>query len=150
MLGLQRLRPGCMRWSRRRSALLAKGGAGPESGRFEASGLVGGHDPELADGGVPGPGDHVGHAVGDVLGDEDLRLLIEGVDHFAADLGRVVGTQLRGDATGFQDADAYVPPGDFLAEGFSEAVDAEFGEVVDTVSVPGDAPGNGADVDDVC
>jgi hypothetical protein len=30
--------------------------------------LVGGHDPQLADGGMAGPGDHVGDAVGDVLG----------------------------------------------------------------------------------
>jgi hypothetical protein len=36
------------------------------------SDLVGGHDPELADGGVAWSGDHVGDAVGDVLGCEGL------------------------------------------------------------------------------
>jgi hypothetical protein len=40
--------------------------------------LIGGHDPQLADGGVAGPGDHVGDTVGDVLGREDLGLLVEG------------------------------------------------------------------------
>ena len=42
------------------------------------SDLVGGHDPQLADGGVAGAGNHVGDAVGDVLGGEDLGLLVEG------------------------------------------------------------------------
>ena len=41
--------------------------------------LVGGHDPQFADGRVAGAGDHVGDAVGDVLGGKDLGLLVEGV-----------------------------------------------------------------------
>jgi hypothetical protein len=36
------------------------------------SALFGGHDPQLADGGVAGTGDHVADAIGDVLGGEDL------------------------------------------------------------------------------
>src|SRR6266581_1983216 len=39
------------------------------AGKRLRSGLVGGHDPQLADGGVAGAGDHVGDAVGDVFGD---------------------------------------------------------------------------------
>jgi hypothetical protein len=38
------------------------------AGKRLRSDLVGGHDPQLADGGVAGAGDHVGDAVGDVLG----------------------------------------------------------------------------------
>src|SRR5207249_737582 len=61
------------------------------AGRRMRSELFGGHDPQLADGGVAGAGDHVGDAVGDVPGGdvpggdvpggEDLGLLVEGVDH---------------------------------------------------------------------
>ena len=43
------------------------------------SDLVGGHDPQLGDGGVAGAGDHVGDAVGDVFGGEDLGLLVKGI-----------------------------------------------------------------------
>jgi hypothetical protein len=45
--------------------------------------LVGGHYPQLTDGGVPGTADHVGDSVGDVLGGEDFGRLVEGVDLFA-------------------------------------------------------------------
>jgi hypothetical protein len=38
------------------------------AGQRMRSELVGGHDPQLADGGVAGAGDHVGDAVGDVVG----------------------------------------------------------------------------------
>ena len=69
------------------------------AGQRMRSDLVGGHDPQLADGGVAGAGDHVGDAVGDVLGGEDLGLLVEGVDHLVADLGRVVRAQFGGHAT---------------------------------------------------
>jgi hypothetical protein len=67
------------------------------------------HDPQLADGRVAGSGDHVGDAVGDVLGGEDLCLLVEGVDHLAADLGGVVRSQLGVDPAGLEDTAAYVP-----------------------------------------
>src|SRR5215207_9162908 len=113
------------------------------------SDLVGGHDPQLADGGVAGAGDHVGDAVGDLLGGEDLGLLVEGVDHLVADLGRVVRAQLGRHATGFEDTDAQVPLGEFLTQGLDEAVHADLGEVVHAVAVPGDAAGDRADVDDV-
>lgn len=113
------------------------------------SDLVGGHDPQLADGGVAGAGDHVGDAVGDVFGGEDLGLLVEGVDHLVADLGLVVRAQLGRDAAGLDEADAHVPLGDFLAQGLGEAVHAELGEAVDAIAVPGDTAGDGADVDDV-
>ena len=53
------------------------------------SDLVGRHDPQFTDRGVAGAGDHVGDAVGDVLGGEDLGLLVERVDHLVADLGPV-------------------------------------------------------------
>src|SRR6266540_5695946 len=109
--------------------------------------LFGGHDPQLADGGVAGAGDHVGDAVGDVLGGEDLGLLVEGVDHLVADLGLVVGAQLGRDATGLDESDAYVPLGDFLAQRLGESVHAELGEAVYAVAVPGDAAGDRADVD---
>ena len=46
------------------------------------SDLVGGHDPELADGAVTGSGDHVGDAVGDVFGVQDLGGGVEVVDLF--------------------------------------------------------------------
>jgi len=105
------------------------------------SGLVGGHDPQLADGGVAWPSDHVGDSVGDVLGPEDLGLLIEGVDDLAADLVVVVRAELGVHATRLDDADAHVALGDLLAQRLGEAVDAELGEVVDAVPVPGDAPG---------
>ena len=84
------------------------------AGQRMRSDLVGGHDPQLADGGVAGAGDHVGDTVGDVLGGEDLGLRIEGVDHLVADLGRVVRAQLGGHATRLEDTDAHVPLGDFL------------------------------------
>src|SRR6266540_73549 len=119
------------------------------AGKRLRSDLVGGHDPQLADGGVAGAGDHVGDAVGDVLGGEDLGLLVEGVDHLVADLGLVVGAQLGRDATGLDESDAYVPLGDFLAQRLGESVHAELGEVVYAVAVPGDAAGDRADVDDV-
>src|SRR6266567_7012370 len=40
--------------------------------------LFGGHDPQLGDGGVAGAGAHVGDAVGDVLGGEDIGLVVGG------------------------------------------------------------------------
>src|SRR5690242_662171 len=45
--------------------------------------LVGGHDPQFADGGVSWTGDHVRDAVGDVLGRENLGGGVEVVDLFA-------------------------------------------------------------------
>jgi hypothetical protein len=92
------------------------------------SDLVGGHDPQLADGGVAGAGDHVGDAVGDVLGGEDLGLLVEGVDHLVADLGLVVRASSVATPPGLEDTDAHVPPGDFLTQGLGEAVHAELGQ----------------------
>jgi len=118
---------------------------GAETGTWKGgdrSGLVGGHDPQFADGGVPGAGDHVGDAVGDVLRRQDLGLLVEGVDHLVADLGLVVRAQFGRHATGLDDTDAHVPPGDFLAQGLGESVHAELGEAVDAVAVPGDAAGD--------
>ena len=50
------------------------------SGHGGESRLVGGHHPELTDGGVAGPGDHEGDAVRDVLGYEGLGGCVEGVD----------------------------------------------------------------------
>jgi hypothetical protein len=47
---------------------------GPRGSRITTADLAGGHDPQFADGGVAGAGDHVG----DVLGGEDLGLLVEG------------------------------------------------------------------------
>ena len=61
--GLAPARPGCIK-----------------RGPLMRSDLVGGHDPELADGGVARSGDHVGEAVGDVLGSQHLGRLVEGVD----------------------------------------------------------------------
>jgi hypothetical protein len=119
--------------------------AGPQM----LSELFGGHDPQLADGGVPGTGDHVGDAVGDVLGSEYLGLFVEGVDHLVADLGGVVRAQFGRHATGLDEADAHVPLGEFLAQGLGESAHAELGEAVDAVAVPGDAAGDRADVDDV-
>src|SRR6476661_232191 len=43
------------------------------------SGLVGGHDPQLAYGCAPGPSDHERDAVGDVLGLEHLGVVVERV-----------------------------------------------------------------------
>ncbi|MDH6110122.1 hypothetical protein P3T36_005848 [Kitasatospora sp. MAP12-15] len=57
--------------------------------RSSCPGLVGRHDPQFADGGMAGTGDHVGDAVGDVLGGEDLDLLVEAVDRLA-NVGLVV------------------------------------------------------------
>src|SRR5215211_4227596 len=113
------------------------------------SDLVGGHDPQLADGGMARAGDHVGDAVGDLLGGEDLGLFEEGVDHLVADLGLVVGAQLGGHATRFEDTDAQVPLGDFLTQVLGEAVHADLGQAVHAVAVPGDAAGDRADCDDV-
>jgi hypothetical protein len=94
-------------------------------------------------------GDHVGDAVGDVLGGEDLGPLVERVDHLLADLGVVVRAQLSRHATWLEDTDAHVPLGDFLTQTLGESVHAELGQVVYRVAVPGDAPGDRADVDDV-
>ena len=99
--------------------------------------------------GVAGAGDHVGDAVGDVFRSEDLGLLVEGVDHFRADLGLVVRAQLGRHAAGLDHTDTHVPPGEFLAQALGESVDTELGEVVDAVAVPADAGGDRADVDDV-
>jgi hypothetical protein len=60
-----------------------------------------------------------------------------------------VCAQLGRHATGLDDTDAHVPPGDFLAQGLRESVYAELGEAVNAVAVPGDAAGDRADVDDV-
>src|SRR5438876_7475716 len=113
------------------------------------SGLVGRHDPQLTDGRVAGAGDHVGDAVCDVLGGEDLCPLVERVDHLSADLGLVMRAQLGRHATRLEDTDAYVPLGDLLTQGLGESVYAELCEVVDAVAIPGDAAGDRADVDDV-
>src|ERR1700733_6212480 len=110
------------------AACLNNGGAGAGglelvlAGKRFRSDLVGGHDPQLADGGVAGAGGYVCDAVGDVLG---------------------------GDAARLDEANPHVPPGDFLTQGLGEAVHAELGEAVDAVAVPGDAAGDRADVDDV-
>src|SRR5580704_7820639 len=101
------------------------GAGGPRlvlAGKRLRSDLVGGHDPQLADGGVAGAGDHVSDAVRDVLRGEDLGLLVEGVDHLVADLGFVVRAQFGRDAAGLDEADAHVPLGEFLAQGLGEAV----------------------------
>jgi hypothetical protein len=113
------------------------------------SNLVGGHDPQLADGDVAGASDHVGDTVCDVLGSEDLGLLIERVDHLAANLGLVVRSELGRHATRLNYADAHVPLGHFLAQGLGESVYSKFGEVVDTVAAPRDAAGDRTDIDDV-
>jgi len=60
-----------------------------------------------------------------------------------------VRAQLGRDAAGFDEADADVPLGEFLAQGLGESVHAELGEAVDAVAVPGDAASDRADVDDV-
>jgi hypothetical protein len=82
-------------------------------------------------------------------GGEDLGLLVEGVDHLVADLGLVVRAEFGRHTTGLDEPDAYVPLGEFLAQRLGESVHAELGEVVSAVAVPGDAAGDGADVDDV-
>jgi hypothetical protein len=61
-----------------------------------------------------------------------------------------VGAEFGVHATRFEDADAHVSSGDFLTQCLGESVDAELGEVVDAVPVPGHATGDRADVDDVC
>jgi len=71
------------------------------------SDLVAGHDPQLADGSVTRAGD----PVGDVLGREDLGLLVKGTDHLFANLGLVVRAEFGRDAAGLDDADADVPLG---------------------------------------
>jgi hypothetical protein len=75
-------------------------------------------------------------------------MLVEGVDHLVAALGFVVRAQFGRHAAWFDDADAHVPLGDFLAQGLGESVHAELGEAVDAVAVPGDAASDRADVGD--
>src|SRR5438128_4309021 len=113
------------------------------------SDLVGWHDPQLADGGVPGAGDHVDDTVCDVLGGKDLRLLVEGVDHLLADLGIVVRAQFGRHATRLDDANAYVPPGDFLTQRLGESVQSELREAVNAIAVPCDSAGDRTDVHDI-
>lgn len=81
-----------------KTALLEKM-TGPEMIRLARLHLVGGHDPQLADRGVARAGDHVGHAIGDVLCLQDFGRFVEGIDAFAHHAG-VVRSQLRRDTTG--------------------------------------------------
>src|SRR6185312_15926867 len=76
-------------------------------------------------------------------------LVVEGVDHLGTDVGLVVRAQFGVDASWLDDADAHMPLGDFLPQGPGESVHGELGEVVDAVTVPCDAAGDRADVDDV-
>jgi len=80
------------------------------------SGLVGGHDPQLAYGRAPRPGDHERDAVGDVLGLEHFGALIERVDALTHRAG-VVRPELGGDAARLEDANADVVLGDLLTQG---------------------------------
>src|SRR5215207_5540972 len=76
--------------------------------RVRQSGLVGGHDPQLADGGMARAGDHVGDSVGDVLGGEDLGLLEERLDQLAANLVVVVRAELGVHAARLEDSDPHM------------------------------------------
>ena len=87
------------------SGLLARSPIGGQErdvhrhGAHWRSHLCGRHDPEFSDGGVSGAGDHVGDAVGNILGGKNLGLLVEGVDHLFPNVRLVVRAQFGRDAT---------------------------------------------------